>query len=291
MTEKKSVVERAISFGGPLPYLPKGELFIQNSFLNALFPRSDNYFIKLNKAIHLLGLDLIGIFPLEKMDDIVRTDSFKELKHLFLVCNIYGPFSFWTKHLGFLETLKAFRKDRKILLDLSEVLLSQFSRLLPLYREYGFNGIAIIDDIAGNDGTFFSKNDFQALLEPVYRAMVEIIKSSNLFLFFHSDGNLENCLIEFADMGIDCLNTFDVQAGMDIYSVKERLRKSVCFMGHIDLLRWDTARILSEIKRAEETFSGGGLILGSSSGLCERSLKKGIHSLYPGIKRMINDTF
>lgn len=289
MIEKKSLVERAISFGGSLPYLPKGELFIQNSFLDALFPPSDNYFSKLKQAIPLLELDLIGIFPVEKMEDITKTDTFRELKNLFLVCNIYGPFSFWTQHLGFLETLKALRKDKKTLFNLSENLLNNIKIKLPLYREYGFDGVAIIDDIAGNDGVFFSMVDFKTLLEPVYRRMAEIIKSCGLFLFFHSDGNLEKYLIEFLNMGIDCFNTCDTQAGMNIYRMRESLTKRVCFMGHIDLFEWNAGRIISEIKKAEKTFSGGGLILGSSSGLCERSLKKDIHALYPGLKVRIKN--
>ena len=52
-------------------------------------------------------------------------------------------------------------------------------------------------------------------------------------------------------------------------------------MGHLDLLSWDEQRISYEIEKAREEFSKGGLILGSSTGLSDRVLRRAILRLYP----------
>lgn len=283
MVQKKKVVKRALCLEGPLSYLPRGELFIDKSFLNTFFPGQQSYFEKLKGVLSLLDLDIVGIFPCG--ENFVKESRFNEFEDMFLVCNVQGPFSFWIRHLGFLETLKAFRKDKSTILDISKIFLREFKANLLSYGELGFNGIAIVDDIAGNEGTFFSRNDFQTLLKPLYAEMVQMVKSLDLFAFFHSDGNLEEYLRDFARMGFDCLHTFDARGGMDVYKMRENLQEPVCFMGHIDLFGWNVERIKQEVERAKETFLSGGLILGSTSGLCQGLLKERVFALYPSLKK------
>lgn len=287
MVQKKIVVKRALCVEGPLPYLPRGELFIEKSFLNTVFPGPESYFGKFKNVLSLLDIDIVGIFPHE--ENFIKEKRFNELEDLFLVCNIQGPFSFWTSHLGFLETLKTFRKDRRTIIDISKKFLREFKAKLPFYKDLGVSGIAIVDDIAGNEGTFFSKNDFQTLLMPLYAEMVQMVKSLDLFAFFHSDGNLEGYLRDFVSMGFDCLHTFDARGGMDVYKIKENLQEPVCYMGHIDLFGWNTERIKSEVERAKEVFLSGGLILGSTSGLCKDLSKEKVLALYPQLKKRIED--
>ncbi|HPU29966.1 MAG TPA: uroporphyrinogen decarboxylase family protein [Syntrophorhabdaceae bacterium] len=285
MAKKKHVVEKALSFSGPLPYVPKGELFIERSFLNETFPCSCSYLDKLRDALSILELDMVGIPFSDK--EIIKKRNLKKLEDVFLVCNFEGPFSFWMGRLGFIEVLKALRKDRRIIFELTEKFLRGFRKRLPIYKDLGFSGIAIVDDIAGNDGVFFSKNDFEILLKPVYSELVEDVKAHGLFIFFHSDGNLEGYIDEFVNMGFDCLHTLDAGAGMDVYKIMASIKKRVCFMGHIDLLKWDEETVEREIKRAKEIFLDGGMIIGSISGLFGSLLKEKILVLYPGLKERI----
>lgn len=285
MINKKFNVEQALSFSGPLPYVPKGELFIERTFIDEIFPQKYHYFEKFKNFISLLDIDLVGIFPYEK--ELMDRKNLKVLEEVFLVCNIQGIFSFLVERLGFIETFKAFRINRQKIFDITETFLKEFKTQLYMYRDLGFNGIAVVDDIAGNRGPFFSKSDFEEILKPVYSEMVKVVKSYGQFVFFHSDGNLERYLVDFVNMGFDCLHMFDAEAGMDIYRVKTNLQKNVCFMGHIDLLGWNIERIEREVKKAEGLFLSGGLILGSTTGLFRGILKEKIVALYPQMKGRI----
>jgi len=287
MVKKRDVVKQALSSGGLLPYVPRGELFIDMSFLNWMPLRSEGYFEKFKEILFILELDMVGISSNEK--ELITKKDLEELEDIFLVYNVNGPFSFYLEHLGFIETLKASRKDRGKILALGETYLKYFKETLPLYRDLGFSGIAIADDIAGNNGAHSCRDDFEALLKPFYLEMVKAIKTHNLYVFFHSDGNLERYIKDFVNIGFDCLYTFDGQAGMDVYKIMETIQKEVCFMGHIDLYEWDLEKIEKEIKKAEEMFLRGGMIIGSTSGLSKSLSLEKVLALYPGLKRAIKD--
>lgn len=278
---KKEVVKRAITFDGP-PYLPKGELFIEKDFIESLIPFKLKSLEKTKLICELLELDLFALSEME-----IDPKRIETLKDLFLVLNIPGPFSLWIKSFGFFETLKAMRKDKKRLLESFEKFFSSFKEKIPQIKDCGFDGIAILDDICGSKGLICSKKDFEEVLKPLYEKLSGLIKSQGFFLFFHSDGHIDDYLQSFLDLGVDCLHTFDSQAKMDLYEIKEKIDRRACFMGHIDLFAWQEEKIKEEIERAKREFALGGLVLGSSCGLSKEVPKGKMALLYPKIEEFL----
>jgi hypothetical protein len=275
----KELVRRAISSDGPLPYLPKGELFIEDSFVHALLPEEDDRMGRLSKILDLLELDLLGIL-FSQLEDYGR-EGLERLQHLFLLAEFEGPFSFIGKTLGFIHALRSFKREPGVLLRLCGTFRAHLERKISFVKQWGFDGVALLDDLGGMDGPFFSVEDFRRILKPTYLEIARMAKEYGLYIFFHSDGRVQGLLSDFVEMGYDCLHTCDGSAGMDPYEMRVGLQRRVCLMGHLDLLSWDEQRISYEIEKAREEFSKGGLILGSSTGLSDRVLRRAILRLYP----------
>lgn len=58
-------------------------------------------------------------------------------------------------------------------------------------------------------------------------------------------------------------------------------------MGHIDPITWSQERIIKEIKRAEDEFKKGGLILGSTCGLSMDTVNDKLGILYPSMEEIL----
>ncbi|MCS7280163.1 MAG: hypothetical protein NZ583_00830 [Desulfobacterota bacterium] len=286
MTEKKELVRKALSFScEPLPRLPKGELFIFDEFLDSFVPEKLGLGERIARLSWNLGLDLVP-FSYDRLDSLDTTDL-KILSEFFLVLNIPGPFSYSVSQKGYLETLKILGRDPKRFLLLVEEHLFRVLSDLPKIKEKGFDGISIVDDIAGTSGLLFSFRIFDSMIKPFLEKVTMCAKSEGLYVFFHSDGYVEEILPFLVELKIDCLSTWDQQAHMDIYAHKDRFFGNVSFMGTIDLLSWDEKKIIEEIKREEAEFSSGGLILGSSLGLSKEIPIGKLSLLYPKIKHHI----
>lgn len=283
----KEAVRRAIHFDGPLPYLPKGELFIDQSFLEALFPEEKGYWERLVKAVEILDLDLVGL-SLQLLEGH-GMNRLELLRHLFLLAEVEGPFSFAGRRLGFLEAMRCFRRSPDTLVRLCEEYVDCLEEKVENVKKLDLDGLVLIDDLGGIEGPFFSLEDFRRILKHAYRRIAEMVKGSGLYLFFHSDGRVEDRLGDFLEMGYDCLHTCDSSAGMDPYRLKAHLKGQVCLMGHLDLLFWDEEKMRCELEKARREFCAGGLILGSSSGLTRKSLGRAILQLYPRLRERIDD--
>ncbi len=143
------------------------------------------------------------------------------------------------------------------------------------------SAIALTDDIAGNKGLLLSPGDFTDIVLPCYRQVTEIIKSNDLYAFFHSDGDTRTLIEPLIGAGYDCIHPVDAQAGLDLYELKKTFGNRVSFMGHIDIINRDKEQIAQEVKHTEDVFKEGGLILGSTCGLSMETISDRLHALYP----------
>jgi uroporphyrinogen-III decarboxylase len=263
--------------------LPRGELFISREFFDRHFLNAKGSHIEqLKAACESLELDLIGIDMNE--DSFIPSLSRKEyrkLKGFFTVGCLEGPFSLITRLKGFEEAMLDLKMHQSTYAMVTSMLIKKLRDIISLVLENSFMGIAILDDIAGNQGLMMSLMDFKNLLYPFYKKAAKIIKEHGLYTFFHSDGNICSILHHIVDAGFDCLHCIDAQAGMDLYELREVCGRDIAFMGHVDILAWNEDRIRFEIERAEKKFSRGGLILGSSCGISTEIPLNNISALYP----------
>jgi uroporphyrinogen-III decarboxylase len=267
----------------PVPFVPRGELFIYKNFLDHFFSRNQGHYIKqLKGAAERLGLSVIGVELVPgKSQPLLDEGAYRVLEPYFMVGCINGPISGLIARQGFLKAMAAIVRNPASLAEIAQEMLTDLKKIVQSARTNGFRAVAITDDIAGNQGLYFSFDYFRETLWPIYKVMTEIIKEQGMFAFFHSDGDIRKIIGLLIQAEIDCIHPVDSQAGQDLHQLTKEFGQRVCFMGHIDPLTWSGERVQGEIDLAETEFKNGGLILGSTCGLSMETFNEKFGMLYP----------
>ena len=264
--------------------LPRGELFVGADFLDRYFPQlSGDYPGQLKAAARRLGLAAIGVdLNADSSYALLTTGGYGAIETYFGIGCINGPFSRLIEAEGFVGAMLSTRRKPDLFLDLAGRQLGEMERSARLARENGLRAIALTDDIAGKNGLLFSPTYFNDTILPVYRDMAAMIKAKGLFAFLHSDGDMRNVIDPLIEAGFDCIHPVDGQGGLDLYELKKEFEGRVSFMGHVDLMAWDKARIMREVDAAEKAFGAhGGLVLGSAGGISLGVSEDALSALYP----------
>jgi hypothetical protein len=266
--------------------LPRGELFVGADFLDRYFPQlAGDYPRQLEAAARRFGLAAIGVdLNVDGYYSFLTTGGYGVLEAYFGIGCINGPFSRLIEAHGFVGAMLSTRKKSGLFIDLAGRQLGEMERSVRLAHENGLRAMALTDDIAGKNGLLFSPTYFSDTILPVYRDMAAMIKAQGLFAFLHSDGDTRNVIDPLIDAGFDCIHPVDGQGGLDLYELKKEFEERVAFMGHIDLMAWDKARITREVDDAEKAFgTNGGLVLGSAGGISLRVPEDALSALYPPV--------
>jgi uroporphyrinogen decarboxylase len=103
--------------------------------------------------------------------------------------------------------------------------------------------------------------------------MFQECKKNGIYIVFHSDGFIEPLLPDLIDAGIDCIQSLEAPAGVDLAGLKEKLGDRVCFMGGMDLtvLSFGTPKnVEDEVKRCIKAAApGGGYFAGPSHNILD----------------------
>ena len=268
-------------------FLPRGELFIDRSFLDHFFSKhKDEYVKQLETAAQCMGLSVMGVeINGEWSRSLLMDMSYKKLEGYFTVGCINGPVARLIENYGFSNAMLSMKENPSLLSGVATQLLREVEEKTRLAYANRFRAIAIADDIAGNKGLLFSFSYFLDVVWPIYRKIAEIIKESGLFAFFHSDGDMRKVIEPLIRAGYDCIHPVDTQAGLNLYELKKEFGESVSFMGHIDTITWTKEQIHKEISLAENEFKKGGLILGSTCGISMKTVNDKLGVLYPQWER------
>jgi len=264
--------------------LPRGELFIGTDFLDRHFPQmAGDYAAQIQAAVRRMGLSAVGV-DLNTVSSlgILSADGYRQIEEYFTIGWINGPFSRLVHVEGFVGAMISTRKTPGLFAELATGLMKELETTLRLAGRNRFQAIALADDIAGKNGLLFSPTYFAETILPVYRDMAAMIKAQGLFTFLHSDGDMRAVIELLINAGFDCIHPVDGQGGLDLYELSEQFSGRVSFMGHLDLMAWDKARIEDEVNSAEQAFSSkGGLILGSAGGISLDIAEEALSALYP----------
>ncbi|MEM2001988.1 MAG: uroporphyrinogen decarboxylase family protein [Candidatus Methanomethylicaceae archaeon] len=150
------------------------------------------------------------------------------------------------------------------------------AEIAKMYVDAGAHIIVVDDDIAGNQGPFMSPEFYRRVLFPALREEVAAIKKHaerkgrQVFVFFHSDGDITTLLDDLISLGIDGLHPLEPAAGVDLGWVKERYGDKLCLMDNIDtreILPYGRPEdVEREVRRViQQAAYGGGLILASAN--------------------------
>lgn len=132
----------------------------------------------------------------------------------------------------------------------------------------GMAGAIAEQDMAGTNGPFISPEMWRELCFPYFKERIAHIKRHVDQVVFHCCGRTIPLMDMFADAGVDCYQSLQTTAGMEVGMLKERFGDRMAFWGGVpvELLVGGTP---DQVKRAvqqamERGAPGGGFILGPS---------------------------
>ena len=97
------------------------------------------------------------------------------------------------------------------------------------------------DDIAYRSGPLLSPDWFKEHVFSHYRVMGEICHQADVPFIYHSDGDLSSVLDMIMDAGFDALHPIEPES-MDIYQLRQRVKKRICLLGNIRVHTLATAK-------------------------------------------------
>ena len=133
----------------------------------------------------------------------------------------------------------------------------------------GAAGVLMEQDMAGSNGPLVSPAMFRELGYPYLKQRMQHVRASGVEqIIFHNCGNNIPLMEMFVDCGVDCYQSLQTTAGMELGLLKERFGQDLCFWGGVPLellIDGTTAEVRAAVRTAMERGApGGGFILGPS---------------------------
>jgi uroporphyrinogen decarboxylase len=164
------------------------------------------------------------------------------------------------------------------------------TRKAVLCAEAGFDVIAVVGDIADQNGMMFSPEMFEKFDVPRFTALVKAVKAANsaVKVFYHSDGNMEAVIPQLIRCGIDILNPIQSTC-MDPARIKARYGDQLSFHGTIsvqDTLPCGTADDVHRevIQRIETVGYNGGLMVSPENSIPYNAPLENVLALYDTVR-------
>ena len=143
------------------------------------------------------------------------------------------------------------------------------------YIRPGIAGVLMEQDMAGTRGPLISPQMFRELCFPFLGERIAHVKQHIAQVVFHNCGNNIPLMDMFIEAGIDCYQSLQTTAGMDIGRLKEEFGDRLSFWGGVPLETLidgtadDTRKAVREA--LERGAPGGGFILGPSHSVAKNT--------------------
>ena len=99
-----------------------------------------------------------------------------------------------------------------------------------------FDGAWAWGDLGYKDGLFFSLSFYREHLLPLHKKIFTYLASKRLYIFFHSDGCIDEIIPDLLDAGVRAFHPLDEFSGIDIDGLVQKYRDRMVFMGNIELI-------------------------------------------------------
>lgn len=175
---------------------------------------------------------------------------------------VFEPMGFETfsyalyRDVGFVESM----------FDRIEEYLLGFIRVIS---EYDVDAVLFGDDSGDRHGPFMKPEYYRRLVLPRLRRLVGECHRRGLIYIEHTDGNVKPLLDMLVDAGVDALQSWEPNAGMNLRYGKEKYGGRLCIIGNVDVGLLSSAspqQISRYVKKCiEEAAPGGGYIVSASN--------------------------
>jgi len=183
-------------------------------------------------------------YNIANIQDIEQTDfgySFESdvykwalSKDKYICLSIPGPFQHISYLFGYHEVLENLLLDKTGIKKLFSESVDYTLDMIRLIKTRGFEfyGVWIWEDIAYDNGLFFSLIEYEDLLSEFHQKLIEEIKVKNKKVFFHSDGDINSVLSELIKYGIDAIHPLESRF-YRFNEIREKFPNIVC-LGNIN---------------------------------------------------------
>ena len=132
----------------------------------------------------------------------------------------------------------------------------------------GCAGVMFDQDMAGSNGPLISPAMFRELVLPYFKARCQHVKKYRDQLILHNCGNNIPLMEMFIEAGVDCYQSLQTTAGMEIGKLKSMFAGRMTFWGGVSvekLISGTPEEVRQDVRTAMERGApGGGFILGPS---------------------------
>lgn len=136
------------------------------------------------------------------------------------------------------------------------------------YIRPGQDGVLLENDMAGTNGPLISPRMFERMCAPTMKERVASIKQHLPDVVLHNCGDNRPLMQYFVDAGIDCYESLQTNAGMEVGALKAKWGGRMAFWGGValeHLVQGTPEDVRSDVRQAMERGApGGGFILGPS---------------------------
>ena len=184
----------------------------------------------------------------------------------FALISHTGPFGLTMESIGFEEFLYMFIDDRKLIETLLWERTRWFAEIAAYGAELGANFILMGDDAAFKGSTFISPQDFETLMVPCYKHVVE---KAGVPVIWHSDGFITPLLDTAVKSGLAGVHSLEPTAGVDMAAVKKDYGEKLILVGNVDcgeiLCQADLKKVRTAVSRCMDQAKAGGRYMLSDS--------------------------
>jgi hypothetical protein len=136
------------------------------------------------------------------------------------------------------------------------------------YIRPGCAGVLMEQDMAGTNGPLISPAMFRDMCQPYLAERISHVRQHVDQVVFHNCGHTIPLMDMFIDAGVDCYQSLQTTAGMEIGTLKKRFGDRLAFWGGIAvevLIQGSPDDVRREVRQAMQRGApGGGFILGPS---------------------------
>ena len=210
---------------------------------------------------------------LEERTDPIQTKMLLEKyedKALCLMSHA-GPFGLTIESMCFENFFLTYMDNRPLIKKLFQARTEWFAEIAKYAGELGVHLVVMGDDVAYKGKTFISPQDFNDLVIPAYK---KIVDRAGIPIIWHSDGYITPLLEGAIRAGLTGVQGLEPTAGVDLGEVKKKYGDQLVLVGNVDcgwaLCQDDLQFVRREVERCmAQGKAGGGYILSDSNSLHE----------------------
>lgn len=189
----------------------------------------------------LEDLSLVESYPMpfEVLSSVNTRDAQNEVTRY---CNQSSQFMLANVTINIWERYQFLRGSENALMDMvqfgpeCEMLLNKiveyYHAELDFWLGCGVDGIMFADDWGSQTALLISPDCWRERFKPLYREFFKKVHDAGKFVFFHTDGCIEQIFGDFVELGVDAINS--QLFTMNIPELGRKYKGKITFWGEVD---------------------------------------------------------